>query len=60
RNLLVLSATALLILLEKIVMPGPALDHERLYVHRLSIAYVAFSDPISKSLEATNRQVCDP
>ncbi|MBL8853987.1 MAG: four helix bundle protein [Planctomycetaceae bacterium] len=37
-------------------MTEPAFDHERLDVYRLSIAYVAFSCKIAKSLGGSNRQ----
>jgi four helix bundle protein len=40
-------------------MPEPTFDHERLDVYRLSIAYVAFSYPIAKSLSVSNRQARD-
>ena len=40
---LVLSATVLVLVLERNVMVEPTFDHERLDVYRLSIDYVAFS-----------------
>jgi hypothetical protein len=45
---LVLSATVLVLVLERIVMAEPTFDHERLDVYRLSIDYVAFSYQIAK------------
>ena len=40
-------------------MTEPTFDHERLDVYRLSIAYVAFSYQIAKSLSGSNRQARD-
>ena len=40
-------------------MTEPTFDHERLDVYRLSIAYVAFSYQIAKSLNGSNRQARD-
>ena len=56
---LVLSATVLVLALERIVMAEPTFDHERLDVYRLSINYVAFSFQIANSLGGTNRQARD-
>jgi four helix bundle protein len=41
------------------VVTEPTFDHERLDVYRLSIAYVAFSYQIEKSLSGSNRQARD-
>jgi four helix bundle protein len=40
-------------------MTEPTFDHERLDVYRLSIAHVAFSCQIAKSLSGSNRQARD-
>ena len=56
---LVLSATVLVLVLERIVMAEPTFDHERLDVYRVSIEYVAFSYQIAKSLGGSNRQARD-
>jgi four helix bundle protein len=56
---LLLSATVLVLVLDRIVMTEPTFDHERLDVYRLSIAYVAFSCQIAKSLSGSNRQARD-
>jgi four helix bundle protein len=56
---LVLSATVLVLVLERTVMAEPTFDHERLDVYRLSIDYVAFSHQIAKTLGGINRQVRD-
>jgi four helix bundle protein len=58
---LLLSATVLVLVLvlDRIVMTEPTFDHERLDVYRLSIAYVAFSYQIAKSLSGSNRQARD-
>ena len=60
---LVLSATVLVLVLalvlDRIVKTEPTFDHERLDVYRLSIAYVAFSYQIAKSLSGSNRQARD-
>jgi hypothetical protein len=57
--LLVLSATVLALVLDKIVMTEPTFDHERLDVYRLTIAYVAFSYQIAKSISGSDRQARD-
>ena len=41
-------------------MAEPTFDHERLDVYRLSIAYVAFSYRIAKSLSGVHRPARDP
>ena len=56
---LVLSATLLVLVLERTVMAEPTFDHERLDVYRLSIDYVAFSHQIAKTPGGINRQVRD-
>lgn len=56
---LVLSATVLVLVLERIVMAEPTFDHERLDVSRLSIEHVAFSYRIAKSLSGVNRPARD-
>ena len=40
-------------------MPEPIFDHERLYVYRLSINYVAFSYGLAKTMAGTNRHARD-
>jgi hypothetical protein len=56
---LVLSATVLVLVLERSVMADPTFDHERLDVYCLSIDYVAFSYQIAKSLGGANRPARD-
>ena len=60
---LVLSATVLVLVLERIAMTRPTFDHERLDVYRLSIQYVAFSFAfsygIAKTLARLNRPARD-
>ena len=57
---LVLSATVLVLGLERTVMPESTFDHERLHVDRLSGDHVAFSFPIARRLKGVNRQARDP
>ena len=53
--ILVLSATVLVLVLERTAMPQPTFDHERLDVYRLSIEYVAFSSGIAKPPSTMDR-----
>lgn len=55
----VLSATVLVLVLERMAMSEPTFDHERLDVYRLAIDYVAFSYRIAKTLTGLNRQARD-
>ena len=56
---LVLSAAVLVLVLERLAMGEPIFDHTKLDVHRLSIAYVAFSYRIAKTLAGINRPARD-
>lgn len=55
----VLELSATVLVLERIVTADPTFDHERLDVYRLSIAYVAFSYRIARSLSSVNRPARD-